>query len=96
VFFISGDRHLTKMAKVPREGRYALQELTCSPLTSGVRDPAKDEPNPHVIRETVVGVRNFCTINISGPAKDRVMTLRSHDSDGKALWERIISASELR
>jgi alkaline phosphatase D len=96
VFFVSGDRHLTKMAKVPREGRYALQELTCSPLTSGVRDPAKDEPNPNVIKETVVGARNFCTINISGPAKDRIMTVRSHDSDGKALWERIISASELR
>jgi alkaline phosphatase D len=96
VFFISGDRHLTKMARVPREGRYALQELTCSPLTSGVRDPAKDEPSPNVIKGTVVGVRNFCTINFSGPAKERVMTLRSHDSNGTKLWERIIGASELR
>lgn len=96
VLFLSGDRHMTKMATFPREGRYALQELTCSPLTSGVRDPADDEPSPNVIKETQVGRRNFCTITVSGTADERSLTLRSRGSDGSQLWERTIDAAELR
>jgi alkaline phosphatase D len=96
VVFLSGDRHMTKMAKYPRTDLYPLYELTCSPLTSGFRDPSKDTPDPHIIPETVVGARNFCTLAVSGESNKRVLTVSSHDSNGKQLWERSIEAAELR
>ncbi len=96
VFLLTGDRHMTRMSRLPRNGTYPLHELTCSPLASGVRDPSKDARNPQVMVGTEVGQRNFCTLNISGPAKARVLTVRSLDTYGNQLWERKFEEKELK
>jgi alkaline phosphatase D len=84
------------MSRLAREGTYPLHELTCSPLTSGVRDPSKDAKNPQVVEGTEVGQRNFCTLSVSGPEKARVLTVRSLDTYGNQLWERKFEESELK
>ena len=96
VFLLTGDRHMTRMSRLPRNGTYPLHELTCSPLASGVRDPSRDARNPQVMEGTEVGQRNFCTLNISGPAKARVLTVRSLDTYGNQLWERKFEEKELK
>lgn len=96
VFLLTGDRHMTRMSRLARDGTYPLHELTCSPLTSGVRDPSKDAQNPQVVEGTEVGQRNFCTLSVSGPEKERVLTVRSLDTYGNQLWERKFEESELK
>jgi alkaline phosphatase D len=96
VFLLTGDRHMTRMIRLPRNGTYPLHELTCSPLASGVRDPSRDARNPQVMEGTEVGQRNFCTLNISGPAKARVLTVKSLDTYGNQLWERKFEEQELK
>ena len=43
----------------------------------------------------MVGIRNFGTLEVTGPRKERVMTLRAHDGQGKILWEKSYPASDL-
>lgn len=97
VVFLSGDRHHTELLR--REGKdfYPLYELTCSPLTSMAHTPQEKElNNPLRVKGTLVTQRNYCSIDITGPTEDRRLMLKSHDSDGRMLWERVLRAAELR
>lgn len=97
VVFLSGDRHFTELIRREVKDLYALYELTCSPLTSAARSPQdKELENPLRVKGTLVTQRNYCSIDVTGPADDRRLVLRSHDSDGRLLWERVLRATELR
>lgn len=97
VVFLSGDRHFTELIRREVKDFYPLYELTCSPLTSAAYSPqGKELENPLRVKGTLVTQRNFCSIDVTGPAHDRRLILRSHDSDGRLLWERVLRAAELR
>ena len=97
VVFLSGDRHQTELLRREIKDFYPLYELTCSPLTSSARTPQdKEVNNPLRVKETLVTQRNYCSIDVAGPAGERRLVLRSHDSDGRLLWERVLRATELR
>ncbi len=96
VIFLSGDRHMTKLIHHNHAGDYPLYELTCSPLTSGPRDPKNEQPNPEVMEGMLVGERNFCTLSFSGPHGSRKVTLRAYNTAGSRLWEHHIAADTLR
>jgi alkaline phosphatase D len=96
VIFLDGDRHHTELSKLERPGNYPLYDLTVSPLTAGpVGDRAKDEPNSYRVAGTYFGERNFGLLNVSGPRKERVLTIRIMDNAGKEIWKKDIKASEL-
>jgi alkaline phosphatase D len=98
VVFLSGDRHFGGLWRIERPGTYPLHEFTSSPLTAGaVQSPAADErENPELVPGTLVTQRNFGMLRLSGPRQERVLTLEAYDSNGKQLWQRRISAAELR
>jgi alkaline phosphatase D len=96
VVLLSGDRHLTKFMRMERSGDYPLHELTCSPLTSGVRDPARDDRSPLVVPGTEVGERNYCTLTVSGAKKNRTLRIGVYSTQGKLLWERELKQRELQ
>ncbi|MBL8524588.1 MAG: alkaline phosphatase family protein [Betaproteobacteria bacterium] len=97
VMLLTGDRHFTELLKTERPGSYPLYELTCSPLTSGVGSDAKAEAaNVQIVPGTFVAERNFCTIEFSGPRRQRKLTMKSFSTEGKQLWEKQIALSELR
>jgi len=96
LLFLSGDRRLSELVKLPRAGSYPLYELTCSPLTAGPADARGQQDNPLLVPGTLVAKRNFCTLELSGPARDRQLDLRVHDSSGTELWHYRLSASALR
>jgi alkaline phosphatase D len=97
VVFLSGDRHHTELLRREVKDFYPLYELTCSPLTSPARTPRdKEANNPLRVKETLVTQRNHCSIDILGPKGERRLVLRSHDSNGQPLWERVLRAVELR
>lgn len=96
VIFLTGDRHITELTMLPREGTYPLYDLTCSPLTSGVFSGAREEANVLRVEGTLVEQQNFALLKFSGKREERALTLSIHDKDGKELWTRTIKASDLR
>ena len=96
VLFLSGDVHRTELTKIERPGTYALHDLTCSPLTSGVYMDEKLKVRENLVPGTVVlGERNFCYLRFEGTRAERRMVLRSIASDGKTQWTHVISAADL-
>jgi alkaline phosphatase D len=98
VVFLSGDRHLGGLWRIERPGTYPLFEFTSSPLTAGVfaNPPPEERENPELVPGTLVSQRNFGMLRVSGPRQERVLTLEAYDASGKILWQRRLSAAELR
>jgi len=98
VVFLSGDRHHTELIKRTDIASYPLYDFTSSPLTSGGGFLKQEENNPDRVPGTWVtnGTRNFGTIDVSGPAKARKLTLRTLDKTGKELWKHEILESEVK
>jgi alkaline phosphatase D len=98
VLFLSGDRHFGGLWRVDRPGTYPLYEFTSSPLTAGAftNPPAEERDNPDLLQGTLVTQRNFGMVRVSGPRKERVLSLESYGADGKLIWQRKVWASELR
>ena len=95
VLFLSGDRHHTELNRQERHGAYPLYDFTCSPLTSGVHAPARNEDMSRADADTVVNQHNFCTLDFSGEWGERRLTMKSFDAAGRELWKREIGANDL-
>jgi alkaline phosphatase D len=97
VFFLSGDRHFSQMFRLERPGLYPIHEITTSPLTAGpVTNPGDAERNnPDVVPGTMYHDRNFALITVSGPRKERALTLEIRDTKGEKRWEWRTTAAEL-
>lgn len=93
LFFLTGDRHFTELARMERPGTYPLYDLTVSPLTS--RAFVNNEGNYHRVEGTAVFERNFGLLRFSGPYGNRRMTISIRNKDGKEFWSREIPAAEL-
>lgn len=96
VIFVDGDRHITELSKLEREGTYPLYDLTVSPLTSGPGRNAAGEGNTMVVPGTIVEERNFGVMEFSGPREDRKLKITVYNSDGVEKWNRTIQAKELK
>ena len=97
VVFLSGDRHHTEVIRVQPEGFYPLYDFTSSPLTAGAATPDREMDNPARVPNTLVyGTRNFGTLTVQGPRRDRTLIMRTYDPDGKLLWEFAVNASDLQ
>lgn len=96
VLFISGDRHFTELAMLPRENAYPLYDWTVSPLTSGIASSnVMEEKNKHRVAGSVVVQNNFGTLSFTGTKENRQLKLTTFDAFGKELWSKIISKKEL-
>lgn len=88
VIFLTGDRHFTELSALKLKDGRTLYDLTTSPLTSGPYSPK--ETNALRVEGTLVGERNFSTIEVNGPTGARTLLIRVFDGTGKQLWERAI------
>lgn len=93
LIFLTGDRHHTELSYWAPEDGVPVYDFTVSPLTSGAYDDGPED-NDFLVEGTSVGVRNFATIDVTGPRKDRRVTLKVTDWQGKELWKREISENE--
>lgn len=96
VVFLSGDRHMTELTRLEREGTYPLYDLTVSPLTAGPYARGEAEQNTLRVPGTWVGEHNFAMLAFSGTRKDRVMRITIRDASGQQKWTRELNAAELR
>ena len=96
VIFLDGDRHHTVLSKMQESDEvYPFYDLTCSSLTAGVNDD-DESYNIYSLKETLVGENNFGMLNVTGPASNRVLIIKIFDKDGQELWEKSISANDLK
>jgi alkaline phosphatase D len=97
VLFLSGDRHFAQLLRIERPGTYPLYEFTSSPLTAGVANASNEErSNPDTVAGTFTMQRNFGMLRFSGPREARRLALELYGADGKLLWEKSVTAAELR
>lgn len=97
VIFLTGDRHHTELSMLKENNRlYPLYDLTVSPFTSGAGGVAvESEPNTLRVPNTLLKERNFSTIEVTGEAKNRKLTITLFNTAGTQLWQKEISAKEL-
>ena len=102
VLFLSGDRHHGELVRIERPGTYPLYDFTSSPLTAGASTDAIREDSPELDNPTrvpgtlIAGDRNFGTLTLAGPRRDRTLTLRAFGATGALLWERAMPLNDLR
>jgi len=96
VIFVSGDKHHTELIRRTDIAPYPLYDVTVSPLTAGTFFGKEETDNAARVPGTLVVERNFATVDITGPAKDRKFEIRTYDYGGKLLWTQVIGAAELK
>ncbi|HMN68207.1 MAG TPA: alkaline phosphatase D family protein [Bdellovibrionales bacterium] len=90
VVFVSGDRHLTEIIKVPREALgYPTFEITSSPIHARVYPGAfKTDPSPRQL-VGIDGVHNYAFLKIEkASAAELQLQVESYGMDEKRLFER--------
>ncbi|MFN3315315.1 MAG: alkaline phosphatase D family protein [Raineya sp.] len=93
VVFFTGDRHFTELSK--SDTNPPIYDLTVSPLTSGAYNPDKEQ-NTFRVPNTLVSERNFAIIEVTGKRKERVMSIKILNKDGKELWKQEIKEQDLQ
>ena len=96
VLFLSGDRHISNLNKIEREGTYPLYDLTVSPMTAGKADAVKQDYNETLVAGTLVQERAFSKIDVSGPLKDRTLTMTIFNVKGETIWTKEIKSNQLK
>ncbi len=96
VLFLTGDRHISDLNKLERPGTYPLYDLTVSPMTAGKADAVKLDYNETLVPGTLLQERAFSKIEVSGPLKDRTMTITLFNVKGDVLWIKAIKSTELK
>lgn len=84
VLFLTGDRHHSEISSLKIKA-IQVYDITSSPLTSKAYNAEKEE-NKNRINGTFTGVRNYTTLKIKGPRKNRTLYIENKDSKGKILW----------
>ena len=96
VVFLSGDRHTSSFWKLERPGTYPLYDLTVSPLTAGTATPHKLDLNEQLVPGTMTQERAFATVSVSGPLKDRALTITLRNVKGDVLWKEELKSNLLK
>ena len=92
VIFLTGDVHYTELSKLVLNNGNPVYDFTVSPISSGVNTYATE--NIFQVPGTNVRVRNFATIQVTGPRTQRTLTLRVFNSKGEELWVQTIEQQQ--
>ncbi|MFN3529706.1 MAG: alkaline phosphatase D family protein [Bacteroidia bacterium] len=85
VIFATGDRHHSELSRFEKEG-IVMYDITASPLTSKAGHSRDNEHNKNRVEGSLIVQRNFTTLEISGPRKQRELLVRNFDSHGQELY----------
>jgi alkaline phosphatase D len=89
VIFLTGDKHYTELSAMKNKAGNWVYDLTASPLTSGVFiNPEAKEPNEFRVPGTIVDQHNFSLLQFSGPRKNREVSIKVINHEGKEMWTR--------
>ncbi len=95
LFFISGGKPFGELTKLVHASSYNLFDLTVGPVTAKPVEKT-DELNFFRVPGTSSFERHFALLDISGSEKERKLTIRVMNQEGKELWTRSLLASQLQ
>ena len=105
VVFLSGDRHLAEISRLPADARngvgYPLYDITSSSLNAPSGNKTKagtrfgNEINAHAVGRTYFEV-NFGTIHVDWDQPDPVIRAQVRDEAGDVVMQQRVKLSELR
>lgn len=95
LFFISGGKYYGELTRLVHASSYNLYDLTVGPLTANPREN-EDELNYFRMPGSSTFERHFALIDFKGPEEERRIVIRVMSTEGKELWSREITASQLR
>lgn len=96
VIFLTGDRHRSEIVKLERKDKYALYDITVSPLTSHLYTAGGSEENMPTRVKLVENVHNFAQIDITGEKDSRLLKVTYYDSEGTELDSWSVNANDLK
>lgn len=95
VVFLTGDRHHSELSTIelknPEGKSLKVYDWTVSPFTSSPHDAEKEE-NTLRVKGSHYGQRNFGTLEVSGPRKERKLVMKLMDVAGKEVWKQELTA----
>ncbi|MBK7788672.1 MAG: alkaline phosphatase family protein [Saprospiraceae bacterium] len=89
VIFLTGDRHHSELTSWTSPSGIKVYDITSSALTSST-SAHPEEPNTGRVEGSMVGVRNYAQIKISGAKDNRKLSLSFKDLDGKIIYTNTI------
>lgn len=99
VVFLSGDRHMSEILKLERQGMYPLYEITSSPISAGPYTSVLDGPeadNPLRVDGTLYPDINYMKLSVSGERGRRVLTVSLKNKTGETVWTHQLHQQDLR
>ncbi|MBL7825977.1 MAG: alkaline phosphatase family protein [Saprospiraceae bacterium] len=91
VVFLTGDKHFTELSAFQNKAGNWMFDLTSSSLTAGAFvDAATKTQNEYRVPGTVVPENNFCLLKLSGPFRQRTLTISSYNAQGTEMWTKSI------
>src|SRR5690606_5464897 len=103
VIFLSGDRHLAEISRLPAHAQpenlpYPLYEITASGLNSamGLLASARGETNSYRAHKHNVTADNFGTIEFIGQGKNTELRLQIRNTEARILQQSIVKLNSLR
>lgn len=96
VVFVTGDKHHAELIRDTPPAFYTLYDFTSSPLTAEMWLDDGEEENPDRVDGTLVlDQPNFGLLRVTGPCKDRVLTMETWDATGALRWRHAVRAEDL-
>lgn len=91
VIFITGDVHFSEVSVLKKRNQPTIWDITSSPLTSGPNINGSSQPNSLRVPESVIMVRNFTMIEVTGKKGERMLKVTYYNSKGKKLYQQDIN-----
>jgi len=85
VIFLTGDRHHSEVSRLETENGIVIYDITSSALTSKTYDHSK-ENNTLRVPGSIIGVRNFAIVEVTGKRKERTVKVAYYGTDGNEIW----------
>ncbi len=86
VIFLTGDVHFSEISILAEEGKPNILDITSSPLNSGVNTNGINQPNTLRVPGSVIMERNYTQLEISGPEKERKVSVSYFNTKGEKLY----------
>ena len=87
VIFLTGDVHFSEVSVLKERNQPTIWDITGSPLNSGPNTNGDQQPNSLRVPGSVIMVRNFTMLEVSGTRKERVLKVTYYGTKGDKLYE---------
>jgi len=86
VVFLTGDRHHSEITKLATPKGNIFYDVTSSAILSTTYDH-ENEPNTLRVKGSMISVKNYAKLTVSGPRKDRKLDVIFRNSSGEMIYE---------